>query len=306
MAKAKNPKVIMTEAQFVERLEAIKAKKTFYKNKWPYNLCLIAPPKSTKTFTDCSKSKRTNLNPFEQQATSADCVNLLKAILNGYNVSNNTVGYFQRDTSNTGDCTELELLSQCQEISQDFTKLSTHAEILYMKGHVGAYIGKTIQGKYNTIECTANFGGGVVYSWVDPDGTRRKEKGGEIKKKWTHHGKPTRWVSLTKEEPKEDPKPTGQYYFVKSGDTLSGIAKKHGLTLTELLRLNPQIKNPNIIHVGDKITVEVIKIEYTVRKGDTLLGIARSHGMSLQNLLDLNPQIKNPNLITVGQIIRVK
>ena len=72
MAKAKNPKVIMTEAQFVERLEAIRNRKTFYKNKWPYNLCLIAPPKSTKTFTDCGKSKRNNLNPFEQQATSAD------------------------------------------------------------------------------------------------------------------------------------------------------------------------------------------------------------------------------------------
>lgn len=283
MAMSKNPQVIMTERQFVERLEAIRNRKTFYKNKYPYNLCYI------------NKDGR----------TSADCVNLLKAILNGYNIFNNTVGYYQKDLTNTGDCTELELLKQCQEVSQNFTSLTKHAEILYMKGHVGAYIGKTIEGKYNTIECTKSFGGGVVFSWVDSDGTRRNQKDGTKNGKWTHHGKPTRWCSLV-EEPKEEKPASNQYYFAKSGDTLGSIAKKYGLSLKELLRLNPQIKNPDLIHVGDKIAVDIIKIEYTVRKGDTLSSIAAKHGMKLQNLLDLNPQIKNPDLISIGQKIRVK
>lgn len=283
MAISKNPQVIMTERQFVERLEAIRNRKTFYKNKYPYNLCYI------------NKDGR----------TSADCVNLLKAILNGYNIFNNTVGYYQKDLTNTGDCTELELLKQCQEVSQNFTSLTEHAEILYMKGHVGAYIGKIIDGKYNTIECTKSFGGGVVYSWVDSDGTRRNQKDGTKNGKWTHHGKPTRWCSLV-EEPKEEKPASNQYYFAKSGDTLGSIAKKYGLSLKELLRLNPQIKNPDLIHVGDKIAVDIIKIEYTVRKGDTLSSIAAKHGMKLQNLLDLNPQIKNPDLISIGQKIRVK
>ena len=283
MAISKNPQVIMTERQFVERLEAIRNRKTFYKNKYPYNLCYI------------NKDGR----------TSADCVNLLKAILNGYNIFNNTVGYYQKDLTNTGDCTELELLKQCQEVSQNFTSLTEHAEILYMKGHVGAYIGKTIEGKYNTIECTKSFGGGVVYSWVDSDGTRRNQKDGIKNGKWTHHGKPTRWCSLV-EEVKEEKPASNQYYFAKSGDTLGSIAKKYGLSLKELLRLNPQIKNPDLIHVGDKIAVDIIKIEYTVRKGDTLSSIAAKHGMKLQNLLDLNPQIKNPDLISIGQKIRVK
>lgn len=283
MAMSKNPQVIMTERQFVERLEAIRNRKTFYKNKYPYNLCYI------------NKDGR----------TSADCVNLLKAILNGYNIFNNTVGYYQKDLTNTGDCTELELLKQCQEVSQNFTSLTEHAEILYMKGHVGAYIGKTIEGKYNTIECTKSFGGGVVYSWVDSDGTRRNQKDGVKNGKWTHHGKPTRWCSLV-EEVKEEKPASNQYYFAKSGDTLGSIAKKYGLSLKELLRLNPQIKNPDLIHIGDKIAVDIIKIEYTVRKGDTLSSIAAKHGMKLQNLLDLNPQIKNPDLISIGQKIRVK
>ena len=40
---------------------------------------------------------------------------------------------------------------------------------------------------------------------------------------------------------------------VKSGDTLSQIAKKHGTTLKALLAANPQIKDANKIRVGQKI-----------------------------------------------------
>lgn len=46
------------------------------------------------------------------------------------------------------------------------------------------------------------------------------------------------------------------YYTVVKGDTLSGIAKKYGITLTQIIALNPQIKNPNLIYVGDKIRVK--------------------------------------------------
>ena len=43
------------------------------------------------------------------------------------------------------------------------------------------------------------------------------------------------------------------YYIVKKGDTLSGIAAKHHTTLKNLQNLNPQIKNPNLIYPGDAI-----------------------------------------------------
>ena len=49
-------------------------------------------------------------------------------------------------------------------------------------------------------------------------------------------------------------------YKVKKGDTLSGIAARNGLTLDQLLALNPQIKNPNLIHTGDEITLYDIRI----------------------------------------------
>ena len=42
-------------------------------------------------------------------------------------------------------------------------------------------------------------------------------------------------------------------YTVRSGDTLWGIAKRYGVTLTALIAANPQIKNPNLIYPGDEV-----------------------------------------------------
>lgn len=55
-------------------------------------------------------------------------------------------------------------------------------------------------------------------------------------------------------EPKQavPPKAGGKTYEVRSGDTLLGIAKKHGTTVDELARLN-NIKNRNSISPGQKL-----------------------------------------------------
>jgi len=50
------------------------------------------------------------------------------------------------------------------------------------------------------------------------------------------------------------PKPI--YHVVVKGDTMSAIAKKYGVTLAKLASLNPQIKNLNIISVGQRIRVK--------------------------------------------------
>jgi len=46
-------------------------------------------------------------------------------------------------------------------------------------------------------------------------------------------------------------------YKVKAGDTLGKIAQSYKITLKELLAENPQIKNPDVIHVGDLIRIPV-------------------------------------------------
>ena len=45
------------------------------------------------------------------------------------------------------------------------------------------------------------------------------------------------------------------YHRVVKGDTLWGLAKKYGVDLKELVALNPQIKNPNLIYVGQEVRV---------------------------------------------------
>jgi nucleoid-associated protein YgaU len=44
-------------------------------------------------------------------------------------------------------------------------------------------------------------------------------------------------------------------YTIKAGDTLSALARKFGTTVSELMRLNPQIKDPNLIYAGKTLKV---------------------------------------------------
>jgi hypothetical protein len=45
------------------------------------------------------------------------------------------------------------------------------------------------------------------------------------------------------------------YHRVVKGETLWGIARAYEVTLSQLVALNPQIKNPNLIRVGDEVRV---------------------------------------------------
>lgn len=55
--------------------------------------------------------------------------------------------------------------------------------------------------------------------------------------------------------PKPVPTDLPQMYTVVRGDTLSSIARKYGLTLAQIIALNPQVTNPNIIVPGQIIYV---------------------------------------------------
>ena len=52
-----------------------------------------------------------------------------------------------------------------------------------------------------------------------------------------------------------EPAASGQTYTVTEGDMMWKIAKKHNLTLEKLIALNPQIKNPSLIVVGQKVNI---------------------------------------------------
>lgn len=113
-------------------------------------------------------------------------------------------------------------------------------------------------------------------------------------------------------------------YTVKSGDTLSGIASKFNTTYTQLAQLN-HISNPNVIHVGQVLTLHQTTAQnttnhqesqqnkqvttsangtYTVKSGDTLSQIAARFNTTTSALASTN-HISNPNLIEVGQQLRI-
>ena len=95
-------------------------------------------------------------------------------------------------------------------------------------------------------------------------------------------------------------------YIVKKGDTLISIAKKYNTTYQKIASDN-NIKNPNIINVGQKLVINKTTqdITYIVKKGDTLISIAKKYNTTYQKIASDN-KIKNPNIISIGQKLVIK
>ncbi|MFC2680811.1 LysM peptidoglycan-binding domain-containing protein [Limosilactobacillus vaginalis] len=121
-----------------------------------------------------------------------------------------------------------------------------------------------------------------------------------------------------KPAPAPAPTPTtnNAAYTVKSGDTLSGISSRFGVSYEQLARLN-NIANPNRIYVGQVLRVNgqaaprynnysrssataSVRGGYTVKSGDTLSGIAAQYGLNWHTLAQRN-NLQSPYTIYVGQ-----
>ncbi|SFK09297.1 LysM repeat-containing protein, partial [Marinilactibacillus piezotolerans] len=97
-------------------------------------------------------------------------------------------------------------------------------------------------------------------------------------------------------------------YKVKSGDTLSGLAKKYDTSVSQLKEWN-QLKS-DMIYVGQVLIVNAEsgkensdKGSYLVVSGDTLSGIALKFNLTVQQLKDKN-QLSS-DLIYIDQILSI-
>ena len=111
--------------------------------------------------------------------------------------------------------------------------------------------------------------------------------------------------------------PVAIEYVVKRGDNMAKIARRHGLTLGQLIALNPQVKNPARIYAGQILIVgytngEAVSTDtanaeyYIVQRGDSLFKIAVKNKLTLLELKVLNPNLFAQKYIFVGQKVRVK
>jgi LysM repeat protein len=98
---------------------------------------------------------------------------------------------------------------------------------------------------------------------------------------------------------------SGGYYVVKSGDTLSGIARYYSVSISALMSANG-LTNANLIKVGQHLvipaayTAPVCYQWYTVRVGDTMTRVAGYFGVEPYRLASANG-LGNANLIVTGQ-----
>ena len=103
-------------------------------------------------------------------------------------------------------------------------------------------------------------------------------------------------------------------YKVVSGDNLSKIARAYNTTVGDLVKWN-NIKNPNLIFVGQEIKINVPDapaapaaeapyVTYKIVSGDNLTKIARQFGTTVDAIVKLN-NIANPNLIFAGADLKI-
>ncbi len=90
---------------------------------------------------------------------------------------------------------------------------------------------------------------------------------------------------------------------VVSGDTLSGLAARFGITLDTIISFN-DIKRARDLRVGRELTIPAASgVRYEVRRGDSLSGIAVRHGVDLSTVLAANAV--QGELITPGQVLMI-
>ena len=121
---------------------------------------------------------------------------------------------------------------------------------------------------------------------------------------------------------------TANTYVVKSGDTLSAIASRYGVSTAALISANGMGNDPNRLKVGQVLHIPVGNVPavhttpattphtvapstssygmYTVVQGDTLSNIARRHGVTVSAIMSLNGMAPDQaNRIQVGQTIKL-
>jgi TolB protein len=93
------------------------------------------------------------------------------------------------------------------------------------------------------------------------------------------------------------------FYTVRSGDTVSSIARRWNIPLISLINAN-NLAAPYTIYVGQQLSMPPGVTTYVVKPGDSIFSISQSYGVSISIILRANG-IAQPYIIVPGQVLIV-
>lgn len=164
----------MTNKEFVEKLREVESKYITHYATGTFGQCAtdtVINAKKNQYPKQYTKNVVDTLLLLPDSARLFDCCGLIKGVVWGFP----NMVY----TSNgCPDVNDQGLYDMCEDKSKDFSNIIP-GELLWLKGHVGVYLGDGI-----AIECTNKWTSNVLYSSVSNIST-----GGENPRKWTAHGK---------------------------------------------------------------------------------------------------------------------
>lgn len=97
-------------------------------------------------------------------------------------------------------------------------------------------------------------------------------------------------------------------YQVQSGDNLTVIAKRTGLTVPQLRRANPQIRNLDSVRAGQFIQLPDASKQassHKVRSGENLSSIAAKYRLSLTQLIKANAGLSATKPLKAGKVLYI-
>lgn len=156
-----------------------------------------------------NSNKAAKIDAASADTFGFDCVNLIKALLWGWNGDANApYGGAVYRSNGVPDINDDMMIKACMDISNDFKTIQV-GEVVWMQGHIGVYVGDGL-----VVECTPIWEDGVQITVLLNMGW--KAGNGRY---WTSHGK-LPWISYEAEQTEEKPE-------VKP-------VEKNGLVLPEL------------------------------------------------------------------------
>lgn len=197
----------MTGEELAKKCQDILLNYKTYYAKGTFGQCATPSFLNTKKkqYPDWYNSRIDKLLALPDDTRLFDCVGLIKACCWGFPNTIYTSNHFK-------DYSDQSLWDACTDKSTDFSKIEV-GEVLWVKGHVGVYVGNG-----TAIECTTAWKNKVQYTAV----ANIKVVSGMNNRKWTGHGKIPTIVynapqgSNSNEKPKVD---YSKYPVLKKGDT---------------------------------------------------------------------------------------